>query len=213
MAPYDFTSVENKLIEKYGRHRVREEDVISYSQYPKVFEDYMTMQTKYGKITKLPTNVFLAPLDIGDTAEWDNNKVTLKTISPINEEGNPNNGSFLVSFDANGKPASATIKPHKPNQQPFIIAKKGGKVESVEQVKSEKADKSNPKHVAAPMPGKIQEIKVKVGDSVTKGDPILIINSMKMETVIGAPVSGKIKRITCVLDTNVGSGDLLLEMD
>jgi len=203
MAPYNFEEVEDKLVKKYGRHRIRDVDVVSYSQYPKVFEDYMTMQSKYGKVTRLPTNFFLAPLEIGETVQWDSNKVTLNSISPINEEGNTNNGSFNVNFECNGKPVSVPIKPQKKGQEPFIIARKGGKVEQVEQVKAEKADKSNPKHVAAPMPGKIQEVKVKVGSTVNKGDPILIINSMKMETVIGAPTSGKVKRVVCVLDSNV----------
>lgn len=211
MPPYDFEKVERQLVEKYGRHRVREEDVISYSQYPKVFEDYMTMQSKYGKVTRLPTNFFLAPLELGETAEWDNNKVTLNSVTPINEEGSPNNGSFNVNFECNGKPVSVPIKPK--SSIPFIIARTGGQVQKIEEVKSEKADKSNPKHVSAPMPGKIQEIKCKVGDSVEKGDPVLIINSMKMETVIGAPVSGTIKRIVCIVDSNVSSGDLLLEMN
>jgi len=93
------------------------------------------------------------------------------------------------------------------------LAKKGGNTHYVEEVKSEKADKSNLKHVPASMPGRIQEIKVKQGDKVKKGDPVIILNSMKMETVIGAPTSGVIKRIACIVDANVASGDLLLEME
>jgi len=208
MPPFDFEKVEQNLVQKYGRHRVREEDVISYSQYPKVFEDYMEMQTKYGKITRVPTCHFLAPLEIGESVNWDNNSVTLKGISNLNEKG-----EFVVNFDVNGKPSSVPIKPLKKGQEPFILAKKGGATSFVEEVKAEKANKGNAKHVGAPMPGRIQEIKVKQGSKVSKGDPIIILNSMKMETVIGAPANGVIKRVTCILDSNVASGDLLLEME
>ena len=194
-------------MDKYGRHRVREEDVVSYSQYPKVFEEYMEMQSKYGKITRLPTNNFLAPMGVGATAQWDGNSVTLKGISPLTD------GKFNVTFDVNGKPHTVAVAPLKKGQQPFVLAQKGGHSHTVEEVKSEKADKSNPRHVAAPMPGRIQDIKVKPGAVVKKGEPVIILNSMKMETVIGAPSSGTVKRVTCIQDANVASGDLLLEME
>ncbi|KAI1080618.1 carbamoyl-phosphate synthase L chain, ATP binding domain-containing protein [Whalleya microplaca] len=49
--------------------------------------------------------------------------------------------------------------------------------------------------VAAPMPCKILKNEVKEGDSVTKGTPLVVIESMKMETVIRSPQDGVIKRL------------------
>ncbi|XDG07522.1 hypothetical protein ABKA04_007137 [Annulohypoxylon sp. FPYF3050] len=49
--------------------------------------------------------------------------------------------------------------------------------------------------VAAPMPCKVLKIEVKEGDSVTKGAPLVVIESMKMETVIRSPQDGVIKKL------------------
>lgn len=55
--------------------------------------------------------------------------------------------------------------------------------------------------VSAPMPGKILSIKASVGQSVKKGDVILILEAMKMENEIVSPEDGVIASI------NVSSGD------
>ncbi|NPA74465.1 MAG: biotin/lipoyl-binding protein [Euryarchaeota archaeon] len=49
--------------------------------------------------------------------------------------------------------------------------------------------------VTAPMPGKIQSVKVNVGDSVKRGDVLLILEAMKMENEIVAPKDGTVKEI------------------
>jgi biotin carboxyl carrier protein len=55
--------------------------------------------------------------------------------------------------------------------------------------------------VRSPMPGKIVSVSVSVGDSVTKGQPILILESMKMENTIASPIDGTISAV------HVGAGD------
>lgn len=47
----------------------------------------------------------------------------------------------------------------------------------------------------APMPGLIQKVQVQPGDVVTKGQPLLILEAMKMENVIKAPGDGKVKEV------------------
>jgi biotin carboxyl carrier protein len=49
--------------------------------------------------------------------------------------------------------------------------------------------------IKAPMPGLIVDIKVKEGDEVKKGDPIMILEAMKMENVLKSPGEGIIKAI------------------
>lgn len=65
--------------------------------------------------------------------------------------------------------------------------------------------------VYAPMPGQIVKISVKSGDEVKKGDPIIIINAMKMEHVISAPSSGIIN-ILCTENSSVGDASVLAEV-
>lgn len=64
--------------------------------------------------------------------------------------------------------------------------------------------------VAAAMPGTILDVKVSVGDAVTMGQPLLILEAMKMENDVMAPCDGVVEEIHVVKGTSVNSGDLLL---
>lgn len=59
--------------------------------------------------------------------------------------------------------------------------------------------------VKSPLPGVIQDIKVKVGDSVKAGDTVLILEAMKMENDVHTTKAGVVKSI------NVNKGDSVLE--
>ena len=49
--------------------------------------------------------------------------------------------------------------------------------------------------IAAPMPGKIVELKVKPGDEVEKGQAVMVIEAMKMQNELNAPIDGVVKEI------------------
>lgn len=51
--------------------------------------------------------------------------------------------------------------------------------------------------IVAPMGGKIIDVKVKVGDTVTENDEVIILEAMKMELPIVATSSGSVKDIRC----------------
>ena len=64
--------------------------------------------------------------------------------------------------------------------------------------------------VAAPMPGKVLQLKVSEGDSVKDGDTLLILEAMKMENEIVANASGNIKKINVAANDMVDTGDVLM---
>jgi glutaconyl-CoA decarboxylase len=64
--------------------------------------------------------------------------------------------------------------------------------------------------VRAPIPGKILKVCVKPGDSVKKGDILLILEAMKMENEIFAPISGVVKEVRASTDTQVEFEDALV---
>ncbi len=66
--------------------------------------------------------------------------------------------------------------------------------------------KGNP--VTAPMPGTIIKIKVRNGEHIKKGESILILEAMKMENDITAPVDGVVQ-ITAAKGSSVSTGDIL----
>lgn len=51
------------------------------------------------------------------------------------------------------------------------------------------------KEIKAPMPGLVIDIMVKTGSEVKKGDPIMVLEAMKMENILKSPSDGKIKKI------------------
>ena len=67
--------------------------------------------------------------------------------------------------------------------------------------------------VIAHMPGRIISIKVKVGDSIKAGDPILVLLAMKMENTIVAPSTGIVREVHVEVGITVNKGDLLAVID
>lgn len=62
----------------------------------------------------------------------------------------------------------------------------------------------------APMPGLIHSLKVAEGDTVKKGDPLLILEAMKMENVIKSPGDGTVTRIHVQEKASVEKGAMLM---
>lgn len=69
------------------------------------------------------------------------------------------------------------------------------------------------KDIKAPMPGLVLEIVAEVGQQVNHGDPLLILEAMKMENVIKSPGEGTIKIIHVAKGLAVEKGFLLIEME
>jgi biotin carboxyl carrier protein len=63
--------------------------------------------------------------------------------------------------------------------------------------------------VTSPMPGTLLKILCKVGDSVKKGDPVFILEAMKMEHEIVAPIDGRVTSISAKESAPVDSGLVL----
>ena len=67
--------------------------------------------------------------------------------------------------------------------------------------------------VEAPMPGKILDIKVKVGDAVSYGQCVIVMEAMKMETEIVAPAAGTVAAITVSTGDSVETGAVLVTLN
>lgn len=67
-------------------------------------------------------------------------------------------------------------------------------------------------NVCAPMPGTINDVRVKTGDSVKKGQVLLILEAMKMENEIVAPTDGTVISVDIEKGQNVNLGDSLVQI-
>ena len=63
--------------------------------------------------------------------------------------------------------------------------------------------------VTAPMPGVIVKYEKKVGDAISQGETVVILEAMKMENALPAPASGTIKSVNYSSGDSVAKGDVL----
>ena len=67
--------------------------------------------------------------------------------------------------------------------------------------------------IKAPMPGLIIDLKVQAGSMVKAGDPLLILEAMKMENIIKSPGEGTVKNVKVKKGDSVEKGQVLLDFD
>ena len=67
--------------------------------------------------------------------------------------------------------------------------------------------------IEAPMPGKIVEVMVEEGSEVKAGEPLIILEAMKMQNEIACPVDGVVKKIAIRKNDSVMKDDLMIELE
>lgn len=65
----------------------------------------------------------------------------------------------------------------------------------------------------APMPGKVIKVSVAVGESVTRGQEILVVEAMKMENALRAPADGVVRAVHVAVGDAVAPGRVLVELE
>lgn len=68
-------------------------------------------------------------------------------------------------------------------------------------------------HITPPMPGQVIKVMVQAGDLVAKGQAVVVIMAMKMETTLCAPYDGKVTEVRAVEGAQVKPGDLLVDIE
>ena len=71
----------------------------------------------------------------------------------------------------------------------------------------------DPKMVVSFIPGTVLDIMVMEGQSVRKGDEMMILDAMKMQNKLKSAIAGKVKKITVNKGDKVSKGTLLIEME
>lgn len=63
------------------------------------------------------------------------------------------------------------------------------------------------------MPGTVIDIRVKEGERVVKGQPLIVLSAMKMEMVVQSPLAGTVKKIYVTKDMKLEGDDLVVELE
>lgn len=197
LPPTNFDKVLRELEEKIKREPT-ETDLLNYLMYPTVYLDLEQHRKQFGDTSILPTDVFFYGMRPGVeiTVELEPGKSLIAKFLTISDPAE--DGTREVFFELNGQPRSVRVADRS------LKASKPAHV---------KADPDNPGHVASPMPGKVSTLTVQAGQSVKKGDKLLSIEAMKMETAVYAPIDGTVKDVRVKPGTQVESRDLLLSIE
>ncbi|MBF0325256.1 acetyl/propionyl/methylcrotonyl-CoA carboxylase subunit alpha [Magnetospirillum moscoviense] len=75
------------------------------------------------------------------------------------------------------------------------------------------ADQDGPGSLAAPMTGRVVQVLVAAGDRVERGQPLMVVEAMKMEHTIAAPADGTVKEVLYAVGDQVADGAELLAFD
>ncbi|MFA5399347.1 MAG: acetyl-CoA carboxylase biotin carboxyl carrier protein subunit [Dehalococcoidia bacterium] len=79
--------------------------------------------------------------------------------------------------------------------------------------RGKKRDQVMPQEVTPPMPAVVVRILVSEGDEVKKGDSVIVVSSMKMESTLVAPADGRVKKINVAEGDKVMPGQILIDID
>ena len=79
-------------------------------------------------------------------------------------------------------------------------------------VLSSSKGKAEQEIIKAPMPGKIIDVLVREGASVVRGEPVVILEAMKMQNEIVSPVNGTVVKVSAKPNTSVMKDDVLVEI-
>lgn len=159
-------------------------------------ESFLRMRQEYGDLSALETQDYLYGLVPGeehlvDIAKGVRLYVGLEAIGEADDKG-----VRTVMVRVNGQ------------LRPVFVTDRSVEVTTVA---AEKADRSQPGHVAAPFSGTVT-IRVEPGAVVEAGQPIATIEAMKMEAAITAPVAGTVSRLAFAGTAPVEAGDLIVEI-
>jgi pyruvate carboxylase len=196
LEPVDFDHLREELYHALDRE-VTDFDVLAYALYPKVFLEYAETVKKYGDISVLDTPTFLYGMRLGEEIEVEIEKGKTLIVKLVSIGQPQADGTRVVYFELNGQPREV------------IIRDESIKSAVVERIK---ADRANPNHIAATMPGTVVKVLVEKGEKVNKGDHLMITEAMKMETTVQASFSGIVKDIYVKNGDAIQAGDLLIEL-
>jgi pyruvate carboxylase len=194
LLPPSDLDAERAAAEAHFGRAVTDFDLASYLMYPKVFTDYAANRASYGEVSILPTCVFFYGMQAGQEINIDLERGKTLILRYVATSDVHEDGTRTVFFELNGQPRPIRV----PDRSQVAKRPPRRKVEA-----------GNAKHVGAPMPGTIGTVSARVGQSLARGDTLLTLEAMKMETTVRAEQDGVIKEVLAKPGQAVDAKDLL----
>ena len=174
-----------------------DDDLFSHLMYPSVFADFAKFQREFGDVSPLPTPAFFYGLKPGEEISVSIEEGKVLFIKLINIGAPDKEGRRVISYELNGMPREAQVVDKS------IAPKSKSRA---------KADPNDTAQVGAPIPGMVTAVSASVGSRVAKGDKVVTLEAMKMQTTIYAHHDGVVAELPVAVGDSVEAGDLLLKL-
>jgi pyruvate carboxylase len=176
-------------------HEITDRQLASYLMYPQVYREYAAERVRYGDVATLPTMAYFYGLEPGQEISVELEAGKTLIVRYVTRSEPHEDGSRTVFFELNGQPRSVRVIdraliPLRPPQR--------------------KIEAGNIRHVGAPMPGTIATVAVSVGQKVARGDVLLTLEAMKMQTAVRAEIDGTVSEVLVRPSSQVDAKDLLV---
>jgi pyruvate carboxylase len=174
-----------------------DDELYSYLMYPQVFLDFARVAREHSDLSVLPTPAFFYGLRPGEEISVDIEAGKTLFIKLINIGAPDNEGCRTILYELNGIPRECTIadKSVQPKTKPRA-----------------QADPADPLQVGAPIPGMITGISASLGAKIAKGDKLLTLEAMKMQTNVHAPADGLVIELPVQVGDSVEAKDLVAKL-
>ncbi|MDD5823141.1 MAG: pyruvate carboxylase [Firmicutes bacterium] len=200
LPPDDFDAIKKHIVEDLNLEGTEQEQS-SYAMYGKVFDDYIKKVQENGDFRNMGSDVFFHGIGVGQTAE-----ITLKegqtmviTLESISEPDAAGNRDLTFTVDGNRRVVS--------------IKDKQALTRSVDAAEIQYANTEDTSEIGANIPGTIIKVLVGKGDAVKAGQPVAIIEAMKMETNVIATRDGVVEKVYVKEGDSVKSGQLVARLE
>jgi pyruvate carboxylase subunit B len=202
----------DRLRHDVGALAKSEEDVLTFAMFPEIGRKFLeeraagTLQPE--ELKPQPSAEgggapSLAPTEFNITLHGETYHIRVKGAGHKADEQRP----FYISVD--GVPEEVLIE-----SLTETVPTEAAVVDTRRVAKGSRRPRATKEgHVTSSMPGRVVELMVKVGDKLKAGDPVLVIEAMKMENEVPAPVAGTVKAVNVAKGDSVNPDEALVEIE
>lgn len=196
LPPADLAMATEKAASFLGRV-ASNRDGLSQILYPRVFPEYAAHERTYSDTSILPTSLFFFGPEpaVENLVEIEPGKTLIVKLLAIGDAHA--DGRRTVFFELNGQPREVEVVDRS-------------LASSVRETPM--ADPNDLNQIAAPLPGLIVGVAVNAGDPVRKGQKLLSIEAMKMETTLYAERPGRVADVLTEVGRQIKTGELLIRL-
>ncbi len=105
-----------------------------------------------------------------------------------------------------GTAPKLTVEIRRPGGDPIVVAAEVAEVKRADAATAAGAPAAGPATLRSPIPGRVAKLLAKVGDKVTAGQTLIVLEAMKMENELRAPRAGTLSQLHCTEGAPVEAG-------